>query len=300
MANDKMDSSARYPGSSWDTVEHAAQTSDRQPAYLLVLARQAGLPSDRKLAAFAEALHIDVFTARQWLLAPTPRVIRRESRQDRVLEWVTWLRAVGVRGFDLPEAILAEQEFTMPRALRVEGSELRLDFDDNRAEVVAIPDVVCGVWGEVQDRVQTETTTSAIGGELLQGHSTSLTSELVLDLHRRDSPISIRIAQDHMRWSTMFPDESGQSSMHMRRLLKQVRATLRGVAIHEDFGRAEPVLGTTRELLGDSTFLRSNWLGGGGRLRLQRETTHRESGRATFSIYTTLLRWETLRLGPLG
>ncbi|MBI1289963.1 hypothetical protein GC173_01795 [bacterium] len=298
MANDNLDSSIRYPGSSWDTVEQAAQAADRQPAFLLVLGRHATLPSERKVAAFAQALHLDPFTARQWLLAPTPRIIRRENRHDKVLEWVSWFRAIGIRAFDLPETHLAEQEFIAPSTLALAGDELVVEFDDKRRETLSVHDLLCGVWGEVQERTTTETTSQAVGCELPAHRKTSLHAELTLDLHRVDSSLSIRLAQDQIRWSAVYPDETGQSSMHMRRLLKQVRTLWPRLPIMEDFGRAEPVLGTSRELLGSSTYLQSNWMGGGGRLRLQREKTFHESGRGPFAIYSTLLRLEMLRLGP--
>ena len=297
MVPPQDDSTARYPGSDWDAVQAAAKGGERTPAFLLVLGRHAHLPSERKLAAFAEALNLDAFTARQWLLSPTPRVIRRESRHDRVLEWTEWMRGLGIRAFDLSEQLLAEQEFHTPPVLFPDGRHWRLYYDDGRQEILAPEDIACAVWGEVQERFQTETTTAAIGGEIIAGRTKTLHAELMLDLHRHLSPISVRIAQDAVRWSAINPDETTQSSLRMRRMLDKFRPWLRDIDIAEDFSRAEPVLGATREILSNSSYLQTKWLGAGGRLRLHREKSIRESSRETFCIYSSLIRWEHLRLG---
>jgi hypothetical protein len=273
---------------------------ERPPGFFVVLALQANLPSERKLAAFAEAFKLDIFSARQWLLSPTPRLIRRESRQAVAIEWVEWLKAVGVRAYELPEQLLLEQVWRPQAAVFSEPEGLVFDEASGFRTRIPRRDVVALVFGEVTERDVVEKSATSLMGERDLGSTPGRNhSQLILDIHRRDSPEVIRLAQDGIHWSLMYPDETGQSTMLMRRLLKRLRGELTGVRLFEDFGLAAPLLGTSRQLIDCSSEARKTVIGAASGMRVERTRTYLESELGAFNLYSTLLRWEVLRIGAL-
>ncbi len=280
-------------------MTEAVNQAQRDPGFFVLLGRQPELPTERNLKAFAEAMELDVYTARQRLLSPTARIIRREAAADTAQRWADWLSALGLRAFAISEQALAAQKFLAQSAVYMkDGSLVFDDLQGNRSTREA-SQAACLVFGEVMEKVISDKSQGgALFGEEKTGPSEPLNirSELIIDIHFRNQPESMRLAQDAIHFRSIFPNEEGGSSVLTRRLLKRLERSLPGCRIYDEFKRAQDVLGTTEHVLAQSSSVVRNWLRPGLSARVERSTTRVLSTAETFDIYSTLARLETLRV----
>ncbi|CAN5380623.1 hypothetical protein BH09SUM1_BH09SUM1_03040 [soil metagenome] len=270
---------------------HGAQ---RTPGFLVALGTQRDLPSERKIAAFAAAIEIDEFTARQWLLAPSPRILRREDNEPAAVEWAEWLGALGLRAYEIPESQFAAQEFLPVLSLSVDKAAVHLQIEGGEERTVPLGKLLCLVAGEVREQTLNERTAEGMLSATFTSDKGDKRAEHLLDIHFRDGD-SYRVSQDTFRWSSLFPTETGQSLVLFRRLIDLFQKSAPGLRVYDDFDKAGAILGQSRQLLHASSFLSVNWMRKTKRLLYERHRTIRESDQEAFDLYSTLLRWQKLK-----
>lgn len=280
-------------------VSEAVHDRQRNHGFLVVLARHKELPHPDYLKAFADAMDLDVYTARQRLLAPTARVIRRENAEEEARAWAEWLGQVDLRAFAVSEKILSEQQFIPQAAIYMEKDNLVFDDLQDVRTTVPLSEVACVVTGEVYEKLTSEANQTGVfsADELLVRRDTHFQrNEHLIDIHLRSTPISLRLAQDTFRFKRLFPNKTGASAVLIRELWERLRRALPGKPMLDDFAKAQNILGTTEQIISSSSYLESNWARPGVRVRNYRETKVLESTAETFDIYSTLARLEAVQL----
>ncbi len=278
-------------------LHEAVNQRTREPGFLVALGRQATPPTQESVAAFAKALGLDTYTARQRLLAPTPRILRREDRASKAKEWVDWFRELGLRAFDFSEEMMAAQSFAALSGIYEQQGGLVFDLVEGERVEVQHSEVIAVVYGETSERVDKfQSHSGAMVGELAgKKENLSITTEAYIDIHRRTSPVSLRVAQDEFNWKSLYPDRIGQSTVLMRELLNKITTSSPTAIVYNDFARVEGILGHSEQIIEQSRYLIRNWypmvVG-----PVSKETEVRKSSnRSAYQIYTTLARLETMR-----
>lgn len=282
----------------WAAMHEAVAERQREPGWLVVLALQREMPPPDSLKALADVMEWDVFTARQRLLAPTPRIIRRTPAEKPAEELAQWIRNHGLRAFAISEALLAAQKHQNAAAVYESRGELSFDDLAGNRFTRAVGDVACLVAGEITERTISENIqTGVFITEELSAQRENLRhrAEYIIDIHFRNTPESIRLAQDTLKYKRMFPDDSGGSAVLVRHLFQRLAKTLPGIPIYNEFRRVQDVLGTSRHLISSSQYLVHNWMRPGAATHLATQTTSIETTAEAFMIYSTLARLETLR-----
>lgn len=277
-------------------IAEATSSSERSYGHLLVLASGGELPSARRIAAFAKGLRLDEFNARQWLLRTTPRVLRREETASKVREWVQWLGALGIDGFQVAEADLLAHQFVPVQGLQFTEWDLVLELAGGEAVRLPKPAVSLLVASESWERVRRERFKRAVTGEpgaLLASEVAEERTQIVIDLHVKVEPRTFRIEQDEFRWSSVFPSETGQTSVLVRRLLALLKERLPGVPCREEGMQRDALLLPTREHLASETVLQSRWLAGSSRIRAERQVETLESNWPALTFHSLLVRAES-------
>lgn len=267
----------------------------RDPGHLVVLARHLDLPPEKTIAAFAEAMNFDLYTARQRLLAPTPRVLRREASDADARQWIDWFERIGLRTFALSEEELGKLEFLPQKALSFRDGLLA--FQNAKGQPTELPagDAIALVIGEVTESTRVEqevksllTNTTGTGRAMV-----SRRVELLIDVHRRSAPHAIRIRQDSFDFADLYPDSTGASAVLVRTLAKTLARELPSAVVFDDFKQVADILGSSRQMLSNSSFLQRRGFGSG--YALHREKITQDSTADTFDIYSALARFEVLR-----
>jgi hypothetical protein len=281
-------------------LTEAVSQLQREPGHLVVLGRQRTMPEAPAIKAFAEALGLDPFSARQKLLLPTPRVLRREERAGKAREWTEWLHKLGMRAFDVEETIIASQQFLLVHSLEfAPDGDLVVNLAAG-GEPLVIPasDLLALVHGEVNERVDvSDSSSNPLLGEVRSGKENIRSStEAMTDIHRRSTPDSLRIAQDSFHWQALHPGELGQSSRHARELFESLRKAFPAATVYGDFATVESVLGESERLIASSShFWRNDLRPATSRYVVHKKSTTVRSNRTTFETYSTLARLDALK-----
>jgi hypothetical protein len=280
---------------SHDALSLNTPTGSRIPGWLVILDRQPAVPNERRIAAFAQALKIDEFTARQRLSAPSLRILRREAEKTKALEWRDWLQALDIRGFMVGEEELAAMTFLECTAAFADGG--MLVFEQAGGERVSIPaeSVACFVLGDVRERTITEHVRPGMMWDEESPEERRTTRlELILDVHRRDARESIRLRQDSFQFQRVFPGESSGSTQLMRRLAEKLRRSAPHAPLREDFTQAQALLGDSMRLLSEETKVVLNWRRVGRTVQRETERHILDSNVPVFDLYSALVRFGTL------
>ena len=231
-------------------MAEAVVEAERDYGHLVVLSRQPSAPSTPAIEALANAMMLDVYTARQRLSTPVPRPLRREATESAAAKWIEWLRASGIRCFPVAERELAAQQFPLHRAIYQEQDGML--FEDLAGERVAHgrAEVACIVAGEVTESTSGEKLQTSVVGQITGGlQPLTRRTEFVIDLQLRTATVAIRLTQDAFQYSTLFPGEAGSSAVLIRSVLKMIRKALPAAPVYEDFAIAENILGQSADQL---------------------------------------------------
>lgn len=267
----------------------------REAGHLVVLARHLDLPPEKTIAAFAEAMGFDVYTARQRLLAPTPRVLRRETSEGEARQWIDWFERIGLRTFALSEEELGKLELLPQKSLEFQKGSIA--FLNGKGEATELPpnDAIALVIGEVTEstRVEQEVksllTNKASTGRAIVNRRV----ELIIDIHRRSAPQALRIRQDSFEFHRLYPDSTGASSVLVRTLAKTLGRELPSAIVFDDFKQVADILGSSRQLISNSSYLQRKGFASG--FAMQREKVTQDSTAETFDVYSALARFEVMR-----
>lgn len=258
--------------------------------WFVALARQDQLPDDKRLASFAEAFGLDAFTARQRLLSPATRLLRREDSQSEAQAWVEWLGMMHLRAFIVPGGEAAAQQFA-PQAAVYAGDGV-LVFVDHAEKRLDVPTeaVAALVFGDVRERVTTEKERKSLltDPRNLNVAGPVAAQQAVMDIHLRHGNTCLRLEQDKVQYSRMFPDQTGASAVLIRKIFSRVRKMVPHAPVFEGFREAEDVLGASLKLLGTDAVGSS---------------IHRvflKTSLPTFNLYSTLARLEAMQSGVIG
>lgn len=265
-----------------------APSAERPAGWFVALARQDELPDEKRLASFAEAFGIDAYTARQRLLSPAARLLLREETESAARAWVQWLAHLRLRSFLVPGDALASQRFEPCIAVfATESALVFLDSAERRTEV-PLGSVGALVFGEVRERLTAERdrySPVATTRALPDVAPAIPTQEGIADVHLRSGSLCLRLEQNSVQFSRMFPDQTGASAVLIRTLFTKLRRSVPAVPVWDGFREAEDVLGASLKFLGSDaagSTLARHFL---------------RTSRPTFDLYSTLARLEALQVG---
>ncbi len=280
----------------YGALSEAVGDRRREPGHLVVLGTHRELPGEAALAEFARVMELDVYTARQRLLAPTPRIVRREDREAEAQRWVDVLSAKGLRAFRVSEEEFARQELIVQGELYSKDSHFLFERAGDARLAVPRADVACVVVGEVSERTVAVSTASQgmLAGAPMR-ENLSAHAQMVIDIHLRSSPVGIRLEQDSFRFQVFDHGATGGSAILVRQLLHRLRQALPGTPFCEQFAAASMILGASEQIVSNSSYIVTSWARPGPRMRLVNQKTVSESTVLAFDIYSALCRLETLR-----
>lgn len=281
----------------YGAMAEAMHGARREPGFLAVLGRHETLPPTEAIAEFARAADLDVYTARQKLLSPTPRVLRREETAAAAASFVGQLKAAGLNAFEISEEELAAHGFATQHAVYTDGTKMMFEGADGKRWSAPLSSICCIVAGEVKERLIRDRTSQSVLGEVSLDRENMLKrAEMLIDIHFTDSPVAARLGQDSFHFRTAFPDaEAGSSAVLIRRLLERTRRAVPAARVYNEFQRAADVLGTSTQMLSNSLFLQLNWTRPGWTIQTRKETQSIHSESAAFDIYSALSRLEVIR-----
>ncbi len=269
-----------------------------EPAWLVFLGLQTEMPPERRLEALAKAVGQDVYTVRQWMGGPVPRLLLREQSEARAAEWGVWLDRVGVRHFSVETRILAATPPVHVSAVYTEPGRILFERSDGVYTPVERDGVRSIAFAEVQERILAEEVVKGLAGEMHRpGAVERVEREVVIDVHPAGAEVILRLHQHGVRYSAMYPSETGGSSVLIRRLLGTLEKAFPAARLYRDFPLAEGILGVNRGVLRDVIELRHRLLAVLSRHQAVRERTLRESSYETFDLYSRLVRLDALADG---
>lgn len=292
---DKLQARARNP-EEFAAVADAIGDREREPGFLVVLACQKEASSPSQVEAFAKAMKLDNYTARQKLITPSARILFRYEKAEKAAKWVTWFREHQLSAFVVPEQELSKVEFQ--RTIAVFSEKEMLVFDDAKGERVQVEasKVSAIVFGQVQEKTYSETT-NAQHDYLMTSFERDILNardQFLVDVHFYHTPTSVRFEQDTFAFPLVFPGVAEGSSVLMVKLLEKLQAASPKALVYNGFKQAQDVLGQSEQLLSSSLFLSKNWMKPGARMKLKQQRTHLQSNAGAFDVYSTLARFEAL------
>ena len=280
-----------------------AQAREKPAAehHLVVLGRQTAAITEATVGSLAKGLGIDTYSARQRLMTPCPRVIRREDNQREAERWVGWLRALELVAYTVPEATLRAFDPMLIRTFVAEPAAVVFVLEDGAMRRTARREIVCVVTGTVRERIMRETTSSPTGSG---APATALTTayevsshreELIADVHVLGQDAPLRLNEALLDTRSLFADRQVPSLTHMAEAVRMLRIAVGGVPVFDQFDAASGALGDNWQVLARSTdLMRRRMTAGAASLQLTTSTLVGQSDRASFDLYSHLLRLQLL------
>jgi len=263
----------------------ATEGVKREPGQLLVLGARRGEISQDAVRRFAEGAGLDPFMARQKLMAPFPRVLRREDRREEAIRWMEWMREAGIPAFVVSERRVLEFAPREAAVVVCEGGRLEFASDDMPAERADPADAICIVLGQVRTRVVRQSMPDALGlGHPGRTEVAASSVERVADVHfARDERVY------RFRESTLKSSPGGAGVPRFRGALDALRAAAPGAVVVDGFGPATEALAESRRLVARSQEL--EFRPGKSfvpRVGTSRTSAYEESDAAAFDLYSLL------------
>ncbi|MDK2971924.1 MAG: hypothetical protein PWP23_1679 [Candidatus Sumerlaeota bacterium] len=277
----------------------ATAQSARDAGHFVVLGQQDELPPQETIAAFAKGLDLDPYSARQRLIAPTPRILRREENKEAADRWVAWMRALELRGFRLSERAFSQFHPIEVVSYKIDRSGVTFEIDNGRCETVPAEEVLCIVQGTVRSRdVQEIEKKDFLIGSAYGGHETvRVNRETRIDIHLAGVALIFRLSQSHLRFGDIFPGRQIASDVMMREVAGQIRGAYAALPLRDDFARASEILGQSWKIASKTTDFRYsafNTTPFGAGIRNNRVT--QESDEETFDLYSLLSRMQLIMM----
>lgn len=278
-------------------LTQATSQAAREAGHFTVLGRQPTLPAPDRLKAFAEGIGVDLYTARQRLLSPAPRIFRRDSDRDNADKWVAWLRALDLVAFRLSERAFS-QFFPLPVVrFQREAGGLSFEIENGKSETIRTDEVLCIVHGNLRRRDVAETDTKDFfAGSIHKDRETlRLKRETLIDVHLRDFPLVFRLAQDKLKFHLIFQDSQPGSDLLMGQSLQILKSTYPEAAVLGDFQRAADVLGQSWQIVSQNTeFAYYSYGGAPFSMNQNQRRVVSESEDDAFDLYSLLSRMQLL------
>jgi hypothetical protein len=269
------------------------ELGQRAHAWLVILLPQMEPPEERIRDAFAGAMDIDGYTARLILESPFARMLMQTREKERAERWRDWLRALKLRALIVPETHFADQIFQEQTEVYRTGGGLLFKTADGFEEEVPVESVCAIVFGEIVDRELIERERKGFfSSRQLPGEHQVVRDELVLDIHRRDGPVSFRMRQDSFNFEKVFSDEG--SLPLMQKLFRKLQKEVPHASVFQDFPRALGAMGPSTVRLAEELRVVLNWRRPGRTIEPEKVTRMLESNAAAFDLYSVMCRLESL------
>lgn len=268
--------------------------------HVVVLGMQGGNVPEATVAALAKGLRVDPYNARQRLATPCPRVLRREENEREAQRWVAWLRALELAAFAAPEAAVALPEPVGVATFIAEPDTLVFGLVDGSLRRVARREVLCLVTGTVRERMVRETVASPnssplAGGGLPVGYEvTHQHEEAMADVHVIGQSAPLRLTPATLDARSLFGDRPPPTLAQMAEAVRLLRTAVGGAPVYDQFEAASGALGDSWQVMERSTDLVRRRASVGASLQLTASTTFAQSDRASFDLYSQLLRLQRL------
>lgn len=279
-------------------MARAVSDKEREPGFLVVLGHKDELPSQENLKTLADGMDWDLYSTRQRLLARAPRVLRRETRKNEALRWVSWMSALDLAGFYIPEQDLFNQQvFEVLHYELGDGRLLCFGKGDKEIEV-PLDAAVCSAFGEVTTKqVREQSHHDILMGDIKNTKEVlSVKSEVIFDVHIVAPATILRFRQSKLLYPKIFPGEQMASSTQIREIYRRITAAIPAAPAFNEFHRVAASLDQSWEILSRSTHLAYNpTTRGMTKFNVRRDTVSRQSDRAAFELYSILWRFQTLR-----
>jgi hypothetical protein len=300
MASGEHDDHDGPPGENIARMHEALARARQQPGWLVVLGLQRQPPpAGERLAALADGLKIDPYTAGQWLRLPGPRVVRREDTERQAARWASWMQALGVRGFAIEAARLAA--FAPRDVVQLEQAPGRLVFRDAQGRELAAgaADAFCLVAGDVRRLLRTEQETSdfflgavGTGGQLARAEVAHL-----VDIHFPGAGGTLRVDSRLLDFARAFPGQQAAPDAQMPRVLGLLRARYAAAPLRNSFAGCLGALEQGRRLAGTSVEVGVSLGRPGAVVRSTRTRAYETDVEGAFGLYSALTAADELAGG---
>ena len=267
----------------------AGRRTTAEPGWLVVLAGRQTMPDERRLTAFADAMRTDVYTARQWMLCPAPRVLRRYPSERKAREWAVWLTQLRISAFALAESELAAGECHHAAALTFGAGSITLATPDGATHRLDPGTVIALVAATLTEEFRAEESARAPhGGDLDAGRELLNRFDLpVIDIHSAGAGAWWRLVIGQVRLGGLGePAHTGVSMA--AHVLAALRARCPAATIHQDFPAFSWPVVAPPEVLSSDTILRRVHLRGLHGLRIESRRVVRVSNESALGVYTRL------------
>ncbi|MBX3730284.1 MAG: hypothetical protein KF858_13975 [Candidatus Sumerlaeia bacterium] len=273
----------------------ATSQSARDAGQFVVLGQQESEPEPRVIEAFAKGLELDAFTARLRLIAPTPRILRREETRERADRWVSWLHALGLKGYRLSERAFNQFHPVPVVWFGVDKTGVTFELENGRRETVRANEVLCMAFGSVRSREVVETTSGDLfgGGALRRQETLRVRRDTRIDIHLAQVALIFRLSQGRLAFDRLFPDRPMGSDLLMQEVFRQMHRAFPMATVWDEFGRAGDVLGQSWQIAAQSAEFRYAGLASVGS-HLDSRRVVSESDEETFDLYSMLTRMQLI------
>ncbi len=289
MSDDRPLRSALSP-EQYARMTEVTSGREREGGHFVVLGVQWNPPSAETVKAFAEGLGYDPYMARQRLLAPCPRVLRREEHRQKAEEWVAWLVDTGLAGFAVSEERIAGFAPWPAASASHAGEILSFVHDDGTVRRIPNADVRCIVVGRVQRRTTQHKTGADIAGFFQPGTTDVLSSSVegVIDVHTNEPGEAVRLLENSLKFGGMSL-EHGDGRARMRQVADFLAKAVPGAPVIDDFARASAALGESCQIVARSLDIDYRPAGAPmPRVGLAKSRTVEQSDASAFDLYSLL------------
>lgn len=263
----------------------ATEGLKREPGHLVVLATQRQFVPPETVQRFAEGLGLDAYSARQRLIAPFPRILRREEHRSEAQRWVEWLREAGVAAFMVSERRVLEFGPREATTLVCEGGRVEFGSEGVPTDRIDGAGVLCIALGKLRTRVVRQSTPDLLGLGHPGRHEVAAAGvDNVADVHLAADERVFRIRESTLK---VAPGRPGVP--RFRGALDALKAACPGAVVVDGFGPAAEALAESRRLVGRADQL--EYRPGGTavpRVGAARVSSFEDSDGAAFDLYSLL------------
>lgn len=279
---------ASLPPEAYARLVAATAHEAREVGHFVVLATQRRLPEEAEVRAFAEGLGLDAYTARQRLIAPAPRILRREESRREADRWVGWMRALELRAFRLSERAFFQFHPVVVSEIEEVPPGVRIMLAGGKVESLAPDEVLCLVRGTIHCRESREGREVRAFGPGANPQRETLRAEAieVADLHLGRLPVIFRFQSDRLA--------GGAPAFHAA--VACLRQAFPAAQEFVGFEQAAGALGPSWEIAARTTDFRytTHGVAPAGRRAIE-ERIVRESDAQAFDLFSLLHRMQLLR-----
>ncbi len=239
------------PPEAYANLVESTGDARRPPGWLVVLGQQPLLPHETYLKAFADAMALDMYSARQRLMTPSPRILRRELKREEAERWVVWLREIGLKAFAFSDAELETFDPWCAVSFILDNDKLVLRFSDDSHQEAPFSDILCLVTGKVTESQHRQIESRDLFGGVVYSRNELVgqQSSFFIDIHMASIHRVYRLSDQWFRFNEVFGDYDAPNVFKMQKLGELIASHCPAAQQYSLFDRVSESLAQSWQIL---------------------------------------------------